>query len=170
MRRFAFVVLAALCAPVATAHDASAHSAAGHAASSTAAPDQATKGPADDVFVRGCWVRNMPANLPSAAYFVIVNKRMFSIEVTGVSSPAYGSAMMHATEHTGGMARMVAADRVKVSGRDGFAFRPGGYHVMLEKSVQPRTVGEHVPLHFTLSDGHSLQADCVVKPAGAVGP
>lgn len=170
MRRFASFVVAALCAPAVMAHDAAGHASAGHDATPATVQAEAAKGPAKDVFVRGCWVRNMPANLPSAAYFVIVNKRLLSVEVTGVGSPAYHRVMMHATEHSGGMARMNMVDTIKVPGRDGFAFRPGGHHVMLEDSVSPRKVGEQIPLIFTLSDGHTLQADCTIKPAGAVGP
>lgn len=100
---------------------------------------------------------------------MIVNKSGRAVEPTGVSTQTYGSAMMHATEVKGGMASMTMASSVSVPAGDAFAFRLWGHHVMVKESPAPRTVGEQVPLIFTLADGRSLHADCTIKPAGAVG-
>ena len=140
------------------------------ASESDAARAAATKGPAAAVSVRDCWVRHLPANLPSAAYFVIVNDGDRAVEVTGASSPAYGSVMMHATVSKGGMASMAMAPAIKIAAHETFAFRPGGHHVMLEQPTAPPVVGTQVPLMLVLADGHSVQASCIVKPAGAAGP
>ena len=171
MHRFALFILAALCAPTVFAHTPVAHEAGAQASHGVhAGSTLVTKGPAKDVTARQCWVRNMPATLASAAYFEIVNHSARAIEITGLSSPAYNSVMMHATHFEGGMAHMTEVPWVRVPAGHVFKFQPGGHHIMLDQSTAPRTEGEQITLLFTLADGHSLQADCTIKPAGAVGP
>jgi copper(I)-binding protein len=171
MHRLASFILAALCASTVFAQTTVGHGAGSHAGhGAPAGSTLVTKGPAKNVTVRQCWVRNMPATLVSAAYFEIVNQSAHAIEITGLSSLDYGSAMMHATHFEGGMAHMTDAPWVRVQAGHVFKFQPGGHHVMLDQSTAPRTEGEQITLLFTLADGHSLQADCTIKPASAVGP
>ncbi|SDV51193.1 copper chaperone PCu(A)C [Chitinasiproducens palmae] len=117
--------------------------------------------------VQACWVRAMPGNLPSSAYFDVQNPARKALKLVGVDSPAFGMAMMHRSSSEGGVARMMMVDSVDIPAGGKLSFAPGGYHVMLEEAKQPLAVGATVPLTLQF-DGHApITASCVVRPAAA---
>jgi copper(I)-binding protein len=123
--------------------------------------------PAQSVMVSDCWVRSMPGNVPSGGYFTAVNKSDKAIDLTSVETDAFGMAMLHQTQSSGSMSKMVMVDKATVPAHGKLAFAPGGYHVMLEQPKAPLKVGTTMPLMFVFSDGEKLTAQCAVKPAGA---
>jgi copper(I)-binding protein len=149
---------------------ASAHEGHHHPASPQTAPANpaSTSTPAlDEVSVQDCWIRNMPAGLPSGGYFVLRNSGAAAVALTGVSSPAYGMTMLHQTRTQGGMARMEHVDAVEVPAQGELVFKPGSYHAMLEKPASGLSVGQSVPLSFQFQGGGHVQAQCELRPASA---
>jgi len=138
-----------------TAHAAPAAAApsmshAAHGATSQA-PGDATEralaqGRAEQLSVQGCWIRAMPAQLPSAGYFTVGNAGRVAAKLTGIVVPGYGMAMLHQTQKAGGMAKMVMADEIDVPAKGNLVFAPGGYHAMLEKPNDQAKVGALLPV------------------------
>jgi periplasmic copper chaperone A len=119
------------------------------------------------MMVSDCWIRALPGNLPSGAYFSMMNMGDKAIDLTGVKAPAFGMAMLHHTESNGSTSRMVMVDKVAVPAGQTVAFAPGGYHVMLEQPKAELKVGGTLPMTFIFDDGEQLTEQCAVKSAGA---
>jgi len=133
-----------------------------------AAAHGAHAAPSDKIAVQDCWIRLLPAKLPSAAYFRLVNTGPEAVALTAVSTNAYAHVMLHATTTSQGMSRMQHVHAVTVPAQGHVDFAPGGYHVMLEQAVRDIRVGDALPMLFTFTQGESVQADCAVRAANAV--
>ena len=123
--------------------------------------------PAQSVMVSDCWIRSMPGDIPSGAYFSAMNMSDKAIDLTSVETEAFGMAMLHQTQSSGSTSKMVMVDKATVPAHGKLAFAPGGYHVMLESPKAPLKIGSTTPLTFAFSDGEKLTVQCSVKPAGA---
>ncbi|MPW21547.1 copper chaperone PCu(A)C [Paraburkholderia sp. CNPSo 3157] len=119
--------------------------------------------------VSGCWIRLLPGNLPSGGYFSVMNMGAQPVDLTGVRTDAYGTAMLHQTRSNGSTSNMVMVDKVTVPAHGTLAFTPGGYHVMLEQPKTPLKVGMSIPFTFVFSDGEQVSAECETKSATAMG-
>ncbi|WXK38377.1 copper chaperone PCu(A)C [Mycetohabitans rhizoxinica] len=119
------------------------------------------------VQVSGCWVRTMPATLPSSAYFTIKNDADTPVSLKDVDAPAFGMVMMHQTRSNGSMSRMVHVDAVGVPAHGTLKFAPGGYHVMLEQPKSALKVGTTIPLTLDFGADGKLDVQCELRPASA---
>jgi copper(I)-binding protein len=143
---FAATVLGA-CALV--LFSAQAHAAGAHAISATNA-----------------WVRWLPNNLPSAGYVTLNNASDKRIDLTDISSPDYGSAMLHRTVSNGSTTNMVMVDKVEVPAHGSLTIAPVGYHIMLEQPTRKIAPGDTVHLKLKFSDGETLDTPFAVKSPG----
>ncbi|KAG0164837.1 hypothetical protein DFQ28_003782 [Apophysomyces sp. BC1034] len=121
-----------------------------------------------DVQVSGCWVRTMPASLPSSAYFTLKNDGDKPVALKGVKAPAFGRVMLHQTRSNGSTSKMVHVDSVDVPANGMLRFAPGGYHVMLEQPKGALKVGTPIPLTLDFGAAGKLDVQCELKPASAV--
>ncbi|WP_237574594.1 copper chaperone PCu(A)C [Mycetohabitans sp. B8] len=119
------------------------------------------------VQVSGCWVRTMPATLPSSAYFTIKNDADKPVSLKGVDAPAFGMVMMHQTQSNGSTSRMVHVDALDVPAHSTLQFAPGGYHVMLEQPQHALKVGTTIPLTLNFGAAGKLDVQCELRPASA---
>ncbi|PXW23855.1 copper chaperone PCu(A)C [Paraburkholderia caballeronis] len=113
--------------------------------------------------VSNCWVRLLPGNLPSGAYFDVTNPGSAAIEIESVDSDAFGMAMLHRTQRNGSTSTMEMVHTATVPANGTLKFAPGGYHVMLEQPKQPVAIGSTIALTFTFGDGEKTTAQCAVK-------
>jgi copper(I)-binding protein len=113
--------------------------------------------------VSDCWVRLLPGNLPSGAYFTMSNASSTALELDGVESDAFGMAMLHRTQSNGSMSTMEMVHSATVPANGTLKFAPGGYHVMLEQPKHPLAVGSTIDLTFTFGNGEKTTAQCAVK-------
>ena len=104
-----------------------------------AAPVRPAALPAASVAVSDAWVRWLPAGLPMGGYMRLRNTGTRPLRLTGARSASFGRVMLHRSEITGGMARMVHVDSVTVAAGGSVHFAPGGYHLMLMqgRNVKP---------------------------------
>jgi len=121
-----------------------------------------------DVSVQDCWIRLLPGKAPSGGYFTIKNAGTQPITLTGVRTEAFGMAMLHQTSaDEQGVMGMSAVHDVQVPAQSELAFKPGGYHVMLENPVKPPQAGDKMPLTLVFGD-QALTTQCEVRsPAAA---
>ncbi len=124
---------------------------------------------AGPVSVGGGWFRYLLAQIPAGGYMTLRNAGNAPAVLTGASSPACGSLMLHRTESGGGTDRMVSVDRVTVPAHGSLRFAPGGYHLMC---MQPRMhPHETVPVTLTFADGsRTTTAFTVFGAKGAPEP
>jgi copper(I)-binding protein len=142
-------------------HAASAH---GHGSAHSSAAFEAAK-PAESITVTQCWIRSIPLPAPSAGYFVVKNGGGKEVKLVAAASSVYGMVMLHRTTHEGGMSRMSEAQDIAIPAGGELAFKPGGYHAMLEKPATAPKVGDKVQIDFLFDNGQKTGAECEVKPA-----
>ncbi|NID05256.1 copper chaperone PCu(A)C [Luteibacter jiangsuensis] len=116
------------------------------------------------------WVRVLPGNLPAGGYVTFENRSDRALSIVGAASPQYGNAMIHRSSTDGGMGRMEMVDSVPLPAKGSLAFAPGGYHVMLMQPKQAVKPGDKIVVTFTLSDGETIPATLLARPANASGP
>ncbi|KGB92694.1 copper chaperone PCu(A)C [Burkholderia cepacia] len=110
-----------------------------------------------------CWIRTMPATVPSSGYFTLKNDGDAPATLVGIDTPAYGMAMMHETQTSGSTAKMVHVDSVVVPAHGTVAFQPKGYHAMLEAPRHAVAPGAKVPLRLHFADGSTVSVTCDAK-------
>ncbi|ACR31850.1 copper chaperone PCu(A)C [Burkholderia glumae] len=110
-----------------------------------------------------CRIRAMPAGIPSGGFFEVANSGAKPVDLTEVSTDAFGMVMLHQTQSNGSMSKMVMVDKATVPAHGTLSFAPGGYHVMLEEPKQALKVGTTIPLTFTFSDGEKLSSPCLLE-------
>jgi hypothetical protein len=115
-----------------------------------------------------CWIRAIPAPAPSGGFFVLENSGPKPVRLTSVKSPSYGMVMMHQTTQSNGMSRMSEVPDIQVPAGGSVQFKPGGYHLMLEKAADSVKVGASVYLQLMLDDGSMVPVRCDVKPPNAM--
>jgi periplasmic copper chaperone A len=130
---------------------------------------QAAQTQAAGVQVEQCWVRAMPASIPSAGYFTLRNNGDQPAALTDVATPAFGMAMMHRSESNGSMSTMQMVSSVPVPAHGSVSFAPSGYHVMLEQPAKQLQIGATLPLTLSFADGSSVSANCAIKSAATLG-
>lgn len=112
------------------------------------------------------WFRYLLPQVPAGGYLVLRNASGTPAILTGASSPACGSLMLHHSVHESGMDMMKGVKSITVPPRGSFAFSEGGYHLMC---VKPKmTVGKKVPVTLDFADGMKLRAEFTVS--GPQGP
>ncbi|MGK8207113.1 copper chaperone PCu(A)C [Burkholderia cenocepacia] len=116
-----------------------------------------------------CWIRAMPATVPSSGYFTVKNNGDQPATLTGVDTPAFGMAMLHETQTSGSTAKMVHVDSVEVPAHGTLTFKPKSYHVMLEEPHQPVAPGSKVPLALHFADGSTVSVSCDAKSPSYTG-
>ena len=110
-----------------------------------------------------CWIRTMPATVPSSGYFTLKNHGDAPATLTGIDTPAYGMAMVHETQTSGSTAKMVHVDSVVVPAHGSVTFKSKSYHVMLEEPRQSVTPGAKVPFRLHFADGSTVSVTCDAK-------
>ena len=122
------------------------------------------------VHVEHAWIRWLPANLPAAGYATLVNDSDGVRRLTGASSPAYGSVMLHRSRLAQGDSTMEMVDHLDIPAHGSVKLAPGGYHLMLSHATHPVKPGDKVPMRLRFADGSVLQVEFSVLPANAADP
>jgi periplasmic copper chaperone A len=115
--------------------------------------------------VSDAWIRAMPAGIPSGGYFTLRNASAKDMVLTGASSSACGTLMLHKSEMTGGMSSMHHVDEVDVPAGGNIAFAPGGYHLMCMQATSAIAPGAKVPVTLLFKDGSKVTASFAVRNA-----
>ncbi|HEV2621144.1 MAG TPA: copper chaperone PCu(A)C [Frateuria sp.] len=125
-------------------------------------------GEAAHVHAVGAWIRVLPGALPAGGYVTLRNDGDQPAVLTGASSPAYGSVMLHQSSTETGMGRMRMVDRLEVPAHGQVALSPGGYHLMLMDAAGLVQPGQTVRVSLRFADGSTLATDFLAKPANAL--
>src|SRR5690625_10767 len=127
----------------------------------------ATPQPAQDISSERCWVRLMPANVPSAGYFSLSNNQKKPIELLAARTDNFNLTMLHLTYEDEGMAKMKETTGIIIEPAQRLDFEPGGYHVMFEEPTKMPKVGEEIDLELLFADDQKITMSCRVNAAKA---
>ena len=117
------------------------------------------------VEVSQCWVRALPAPLPSAAYLRVRNGGATPVTLAAADAPGFGHVMLHQTQTADGVASMHHVNGVAVAPGATVALEPGGYHVMLEEPAGELPVGESLTLTLGFEGYAPRSIDCEIRSA-----
>ena len=103
------------------------------------------------------WIREAPPGVDVlGGYFALENLTAKPLSLIEVSSPDFGSVMMHQTVQQGGQESMQELARIDLPARGSVEFKPGGYHLMLMQPRKNLAAGDTVTLMLKFSDGSEL--------------
>jgi copper(I)-binding protein len=144
--------------------------------------------------VSDAWVRMTDPAATAAGYLTITNQSSTADSLTGVSSPAYGSAQLHETvvmepspsamasmepspsdamgsmapspgASMGDMMGMQPVDEIPVPANGSVELKPGGYHIMLMDPTGTLAIGDTVELTLTFKNAGTITVKATVKGA-----
>jgi periplasmic copper chaperone A len=118
---------------------------------------------AADVALSGGWFRVLPAGLPAAGYFELHNGTGKTVSLVSAASPGCGMLMLHQSQDSGGMSRMVDVQRVDVAPGTTVKFAPGGYHLMCMDPTPLLKPGARVAVTLQFADGSKLTSNFVAR-------
>jgi copper(I)-binding protein len=118
---------------------------------------------AANVTVSKPWMRFLLPSIPAAGYMVLQNNGNNNEILTGASSPACSSLMLHESKDESGMAMMMDVPSVVIPAHGSVTFAPGGYHLMC---MNPKMkVGDNIPVTLTLKSNVTLSFSAKVYGA-----
>lgn len=123
--------------------------------------------PAQNILVEQCWIRLMPANVPSAGYFSLTNNQKEPIELLAARTNNFELTMLHLTYEEEGMAKMKETAGITIDAGQRLNFEPGGYHVMFEEPTTMPKVGEEMDLELLFDEAQKITTTCRVNSAKA---
>ncbi|GLV48437.1 transporter [Thermus sp. LT1-2-5] len=108
------------------------------------------------------WVRLVPPVVPdTAAYLTLENRGKTPVRLVGAETPVAQRVSFHRDVRETRQGQPVLGMRplpyVEVPPGGKVAFRPGGYHLMLEGLKRPLKAGEKVEILLRFSDGGKLR-------------
>lgn len=114
--------------------------------------------------VSEAWFRALPAGRPASGYFTLRNDAAAFVRLTGASSSACGTLMLHKSENVGGVSSMRDVDGMDIAPGASVSFAQGGYHLMC---VDPKdmTPGGHAKVTLSFAGGGTLDADFAIRDA-----
>lgn len=142
-----------------------------------AAPDAdapaATETPAtSSIAVTDPWSRaTAEGQNAGGAFMTIANTGTAADRLTGGSTPVAGRVEIHTMTMENDVMRMRQLDDgLEIPAGGAVTLKPGSFHVMLMDLKQPLKAGDKVPLSLTFAGAGTVEAELVVKPAGAMAP
>jgi len=111
-------------------------------------------------------IRLLPADLPLAGYFDLVNQGKQPLTLVGASSPAFKMIHMHLSTEQNGKSTMLLIEGIEMNPGETLHFTPGSYHLMLMQPVKPLQIDDQVPITLKFSGNQSLEVMFKVQGAG----
>lgn len=118
---------------------------------------------AASVTVDSCWIRQMPATVPSGGFFEAQNHSANDVQLKSVKSDDYGMIMLHESKTVDGVSKMSMVHDVNIPANGGLSFKPGGYHIMLEQPRDGIKLGDKLKLDFEFSNSEVYTAECEIR-------
>ncbi|WP_029523456.1 copper chaperone PCu(A)C [Persephonella sp. KM09-Lau-8] len=104
---------------------------------------------APEIIVKDPWVRAVPPTMKNTALFMVIeNKGDAEDSLIDVKTEICNQSMIHKTENSNGVMKMVHVEKVVIPPKSTVVFKPGGFHVMLMGLKNPIKPGQM--LKFTL--------------------
>lgn len=116
------------------------------------------------ITVSDAWVREAPPGAAAnAGYFTLHNGDGIAHTLTGVKSPQFAHAEIHATRIDGNRVRMRRVEEVEVPAHGSVMFMSGGDHLMLMQARHTLRSGARVELILQFKDAAALTVQAPVR-------
>jgi copper(I)-binding protein len=122
------------------------------------------------ITVTAAWIRWLPGSLPAGGYLTLRNDGDRALTLTSLTSPDYGSLMLHRSRMQGQVSTMEAVPQLVLPPHQSLSFATQGYHIMLEQSTRPLQPGDHVTITLHFADRASLPVSFEVRSADTAPP
>jgi periplasmic copper chaperone A len=118
----------------------------------------------ESLLVSDAWIPEAPPHAEvSAAYLTIHNQTNQVRKFVGVSSPQFQKAELHQSIMVDGQERMRRISALTVEANGSVVLKPGGYHLMLIKPLQPLKAGDFVDLKLQFDDKSQITARVPIR-------
>jgi copper(I)-binding protein len=138
-------------------------------ASLTSATPAAAPGAALSIRVDDPWIRWLPAGVPAAGYFTLINTGDVSVALIATVSGDFRDVSIHRSIERGGVMHMEEVKEIIVDPHSRLELANKGYHLMLMDPVRPIESEKRIPITLRFRDGTSLTVPFEVRKPGA-GP
>lgn len=124
------------------------------------------KGGSPDLQISNAWARETVAGQAgTAAYMSIDNRGTGDDRLIGVAAPAPASAMLHASENSGGISRMrEMRSGLAIPAGTAVELKPGGTHVMITGLAAPLRQGDVLKLGLRFERSGERTVDLRIAP------
>ena len=115
------------------------------------------------------WTRPAPAGATAVGYMVLTNQGKGPVSLLSANTTAAKAISLHQTTVAAGIATMATLPKgIVIPSGGSVSLSPGGYHMMLEKTVGPLSPGGSVPVTLVFSGGKNLRIDLEVRTGTGV--
>lgn len=122
----------------------------------------------EKAMIHGAWVREASPNMMMhAAYLTVTNPGPRTIHLVGVESTQYVKAELHLSKVTNGVATMVRQDQLTIPAGGTLILKPGSFHIMLVKPMDPVKSGDEIDISLRFADGTEVAAKALVRKGQA---
>ena len=123
--------------------------------------------PVGSLRVADAWIRWLPAGLPAAGYFTLINDGDTPVALVAAESPDFASVTLHRSIERAGVVRMEPVQEVPVGPRSHLDLAAKGYHLMLMAPVRPIDTQRQVSITLRFGDGRTLPVLFQVRTTGS---
>jgi len=113
------------------------------------------------------WIRWLPAGVPAAGYFTLINTGDTSVALIAAASADFRDVSIHRSVERGGVMQMEEISEVIVDPRSRLELAAKGYHLMLMNPVRPIESEKRIPITLRFRDGTALTVPFEVRKPGA---
>jgi len=114
--------------------------------------------------VSNAWIPEAPPNAEvSAAYLTIHNQTNKAHTLVGLSSPQFNKIEIHESKVVDGQERMQRIKTLVVEAHGSVELKPGGYHLMLIKPLQPLKAGDTVNVKLQMDDASQITVHIPIR-------
>jgi periplasmic copper chaperone A len=106
-----------------------------------------------DIRVEDAWIRWLPANLPAAGYFTLVNTGNRAEVLLGASSVDFRDVSLHQSRNNAGTMEMRPVDRIVIDPHSSMRLQDAGYHLMLMQPNRTLKPGDRVTMVLRFEGG-----------------
>ena len=109
----------------------------------------------------------LPGSNAAVGYMTLTNNTDSVIDITDVSSRAFGKIELHETTLENGVARMRRVTALTVTPQSSVSLSPGGLHLMLMEPSPDATIGQSITLTLRYAGGGEVLVDAPLRSRSA---
>lgn len=118
----------------------------------------------EKAMIQNAWVREAPPNMMMhVAYLTVMNPGAKEVHLVGVESTQYVKAELHLSRVANGVATMVRQGQLTIPAGGSLALKPGSFHIMLMKPMDPVKAGDEIDLTLRFADGAAMSVKALVR-------
>jgi periplasmic copper chaperone A len=119
------------------------------------------------VRIDDAWIRWLPAGVPAAGYFTLINDGTEPVVLIAAQSADFRDVTIHRSAEHAGVVQMEPVREIQIDAHSRLDLAALGYHLMLMDPAQPIDSRKEISITLKFKDGSSLTAPFQVRKTGA---